>query len=271
MANNLRLIYDNIVSSATVTSTAAQAEYPVSNIQNKSKSRVFRSTSLNFNITFTWSSQKPISSVILPHTNLTNNAIIRVYIYTNSTDASASAIIGPVSASPFSYKTLSETGGYSFGGGSCARVWFDQTYTCAKIMLQIADTTNVDGYVELATAVVGDYWSPTYNTSFGIQAGYLDASEQLRTEAGELHTLTKYIYKTLSLELQWLPPQDRTKFIDIVKTTGLKHPVFVSVFPNDSDIEKESLYQIYGNFTEQMLLTHPIFTKYVSNITIQEI
>jgi hypothetical protein len=279
--NNLRIIYDNDIDSATLTvSPAAAAGLPVTNLQKDQKGLVWRSTSTTATLTATWTTAQIFNSVVLPFCNLTPTATIRVRVYTNTTDIVDTATpvrdSGTVNARAYVPGDIwggapsTSVNAYSFGGGSYARCWFAAA-TGRKIVITLVDTSNTSGYLEASRLVCGEYWSPTYNTNFGVSIGYADTSTQTRTEAGNLVSVIKPIHRTLNFDLQWLTDADRVRMLSILRGNGLRKPLFASVFPEDGDPIKEQNYQLYGKITGLNPVTHPLYTIYSSSLTLEEI
>jgi hypothetical protein len=124
---------------------------------------------------------------------------------------------------------------------------------------------------KLSRVVIGNYWTPTYNTNYGITVGYTDASTHERLQSGDLYTVVGPRNKTLTFELQYLNEADKFRLFDIIRTRGKVTPIFVSAFPDDTDKEKEQMFQIYGKFSEVPGLSHTMYTMYASTITLEEI
>lgn len=274
--NNLRIIYNNVIDTAILSTSSAVSGLPVANLQNEAKGLVWRSFGTSATLTATWAFPQTLRGVVFPFCNLSPTATIRVKLYTNIADSITVSDTGEVSAGAYTpeniWGDIPSTGvnSYSFGGGSYARVWFN-TAVARKIEIIISDPANPSGYLEAARLVCGDYWSPTYNTNFGLSIGYEDSSTQTRTESGNLLTTAGTIHRTLNFELQWLTPEDKTQMLSILRGNGLRKPLFVSIFPQDTDKTKEQQYQIYGKLTNLAKLNHPIYSIYTSSVSIEEI
>ena len=74
---NLRLIYDNVASSATLTASTTAGTLAASNMLTDVKSVVHRSTGTSVTYTMTWTANQTVGGVALPATNLTSTATIR--------------------------------------------------------------------------------------------------------------------------------------------------------------------------------------------------
>jgi hypothetical protein len=277
-ANNLKVIYDNLVDYDSTTITATNTgTYVAANLKRDAKSQTWRSLSKPATLTVSFGSAKTISGVLLAFTNLTATATIRV----NATGVTAGAnpdALGAVLARPWTDTAWDSTflpansSSYSYGGGSHARIWFSSDVTCTGLIITIADTANSNSYLEASRLIVGKSWSPKYNTEFGIEVAVKDLSSQSRTESGDLITTRGVRYKTLNFNLNWLTYTDRTTFVNLLKTNGLSRPLAISLFPNNTnDWDAEGLYQIYGKLTDTAAVTHPMFTVYTSSVSIEEI
>lgn len=306
--NNLRIIYQNIADVSTITtSSVAGGGTPVSNLTKDPKSLVFRTTSsgttaIKLNIVMTFTSKTlggPSSGIglILMNTNLSSAATIRVRGFTgtaptpgtgtNPTATTAGVLVfdsttvlaNPYQGTGFSnwntddyYTVTSATNTYT-ERKMYSRVWFPMItpVACTSILVEIIDT-NINQYIEASRVIFGNYWSPKYNTSYGMSAGTKDLSSSNRTEAGDLITSNAPKYNTLTFDLKWLTATDRAILNKIVRLLGTQKPMFISLFPdNSSDWEKEQLYQLYGKIVQLAGIDHSIFEMYSSQLELEEV
>lgn len=274
--NNLRVIYQNLadLSTTTITASTTAGVTSVANLQKDAKSLIWRSTTTSATLTVAFGSSKVVRGVILPFTNLTSTATISVTVVGGS-----GYTTGNVLACPYKQTDLWDSSylpqganSYAYGSGTYARVWFPAQQTCTGLSIVITDTNNTAGYVEASRLVVGDYWSPQYNTSFGLMAAPKSLSANMRTESGDLVTNRGIQYNTMSFDLTWLTPTDRAIFTKIMKANGINKGLLISLFPDASeDYDKEQTFQIYGKLTQVPDLTHPMFSMYSSKVEIEEI
>lgn len=295
-SNNLRIIYENLVDSSTITASSTAGVTSTDNLKKDNKASIWRSqtsttSSVKANLVVAFGSTKTIGGVVLPFCNLTSVATIRVRGYTgtaptlggtvdNPTITATGTLVfdtGNVACCPYEQLGLWGWGtlplgvnAYSYGGGTYARVWFTQA-SCSSIVIEIIDT-NSSKYVEAARLIVGSYWSPKYNTEYGLSAGTKDMSTSERSESGNLITNRGAIYTSLNFELSWLTPNDRFEMARILKGNGTSKPLFISLFPDNSeDWGKEQSHQIYGKLPDLPNITHPIYGMYSTSITIEEV
>jgi hypothetical protein len=296
---NLRVIYNNLANLATTTITASSTAGVTStaNLKKDTKSLIWRSgtsatTNVKANLVIT-NTAAIIGGVVLPFSNLTPQSTIRVRGYTGAaptmggtidvpTTAATGTLMfdtGVILAAPYQALGLWTWGtiplgvnSYSYGGGTYGRAWvpgLDQK-SCTSLLIEIVDI-NPSKYIEISRVVVGSYWSPRYNTAFGLSTGAKDLSAHERTESGDLVTNRGATFNSISFDLQWLTGADRLDFSRIVRGNGMPTPLLISLFPNDTDAAKEQAHQVYGKLSSLSDITHPIFDMYSTNINLEEI
>ena len=277
-ANNLRVLYYNAADNATITATTSAASYPTSNMQNDIKGSVWRSTSVISNtITVNWATTQSINCIILPYTNLSKTATINITLYSGANATGTTLYTtGTINAVPYTMPTWDTTytgvNAYSYGGGTLVKQFTPSTVAnVLSATITIVDSANTQGYMEISRILAGVYWSPAYNTEFGLTVDYVDASSHSRSQAGNIITDIGPIHKSINFNLSYMTASDRNYLVQLIKLNGMRKPIYVSVFPNDGDLEKELLYQIYGKLSSNPTITHPMFTIYSSSITIEEI
>jgi len=253
--------------------TATATTTPTANLQKDAKSLIWRSSGNSATLTIAFGSSKTIRGVILPFTNLSAIAVITV----TPTGGTGTTTLTGVLACPYaqtdnwdSTYLPSGASSYAYGSGTYARAWFSTPQTCTGLTITITDTSLT--YIEASRLVIGDYWSPTYNTSFGLVSAPKSLSSNSRTESGDLVTNRGIQYNSMSFDLAWLNPADRKIFTKILKSNGINKPLFISLFPDASeDFDKEQTYQIYGKLVSLSDITHPMYTMYTAKVDIEEI
>ena len=288
-------------------SSTASAATPASNMKVDAKSQVWRSGSVTTaadstsglytakaNIVLAFTSTN-IGGVVLPFCNLSSQATIRVRGYTGTAPTlggtvdtpTASALgtlkfdTGTVTACPYQVLGLWNWGtlplgvnSYSYGGGTYGRVWVPlaSQAACTSLLIEIIDTGNQAPYIELSRLVVGSYWSPKYNTSYGLSSNTTDLSTHTRSESGDLITNRGIRFRSMKFDLNWLTSSDRQEFSRILRGNGLPRPLLISLFPdNSTDYDKEQAHQIYGKLSQISDVVNPIVDMYSTSIDIEEV
>jgi hypothetical protein len=284
-ANNLRIIYNNVASAASIISaTNTNTNYPIANALVDNKGLVFRTTAATLpsaastEITLTWATAQTVSAVVLPYTNLVPGiSSVRTQVYSDEFFNTQVYDSGNVAVSAQGQQLFANTRGanyrYSFGGGSYFSKYFTKLTNCRGLKITITHnfTSAQDAYIEVGRLIVGDYWSPVHNTQFGLSVGVIDSSTSLRTQNGSLSTDAGTSHKTLSFDLSFLTAADREVLFNIIRSLGTKGSLYVSLFPEDVDQNKEYMHQIYGRLADLATISHPLYTVYASSISIQEV
>ena len=251
-------------------------------------------------------SLKQVGGVVLAFTNLNSNlAEIRVRGFVAEPAISSSAIPSDLVhfptitttgttlidkttiACPWNSLALPNWGtnpvtnsNYSYGGGTYARVWLPEytTINVRYLTVEITDyyaTSGIGRYIEVSRLITGPYWSPVYNTGYGMTAGIKDLSEHTRTESGDLLTRRGPRFQTLSFNLNWLTKADRIEMTKILLGNGMPKPLLISLFPDStgdiSDYERERAHQIYGKMTQVPGISHTLLDIYSTQLDIEEV
>lgn len=268
---NLRILYNNISSTATISSGNEAVNFPPSNTKLDTKGSVWRSLTSSTFLQLFWNQVQSIQCVVLPFNNLSSAATIRVRVYSDLAGNTLEFDSGVLQANKTSPErwgpTESGVNTYSYGGGNYTTVWTPLITNATRVLIDLVDTGNPQGYLEVSRVLCGTYWSPAYNTEFGVEVGYVDASSHDRSQSGNLLTDVGTLHKTLSFSLSYLTQMDKDKLMLILRHTGKRLPLFVSLFPESTD---EQAYEIYGKLSDSPTISHPMFTVYASSCTIEE-
>jgi len=252
---NLRIVSTNLATNATLSASSEAGSLVVENLLLDSKTEIWRSTSTTASVTATFS-QTAVSCVTFPICNLTSTATMRVRVYTNSGDGSPALDTGNTLCCE--YTTIDKidfadgalnANTFSYGGGTYATLFFASTLG-EKVVIDIVDSSNTNGYIECSSIVIGDYWSPNINVSYNASMSFLDTSKHSRNDSGDLKTNRGARYKKLSFTLGYLKTEDRVPLTEILIRNGMSAPIYLHMYPESSDIQENQLYQIYGRLSK---------------------
>lgn len=283
--DNLIIISDNVVDTATLTVSTTAGSTSKDNMKTNIKSQIWRSTATSATILVTFSS-RIIQGVATPFCNLTNSATIRVKGWSVNPTLSGISIVGGTMSWDSGSKTacpwdtpLHTTAttphvgvtSYAFGGGKTGRCYHENSNNITGITIELADPSNPSGYIEISRLVVGDFWSPNYNTSYGLSVEPVDLSTNIRMDSGDLISNIGTKHNKLTFDLKYLTDLDRIQMMKLLKSNGINKPLFVSLFPEDSDPYKERDHQIFGKISQMSPIQHPIYSTYSSQLSVEEI
>ena len=274
----LRVIYDNAADRGTITASSTAGSLSASNLKIDRKSKIWRSVGTIATLTCTWTSLETISGVVLPFCNLSDTATIQVRVYDVGTGGSpifTSPLILAAPMIPLGYWAWGQqplgVNTFSYGFNTYARIWLGKMFSARRVEIDIVDTNNTAGYIDVSRLIVGNHWSPQFNTGFGIPVTFTDSTVNSRAQSGDLISNIGFKSKKMTVDLNWLTDADRSLLTSLFRNNGASKPVFMSVFPNDTDPAKEQTYQIYGKLPNSGQITHPMHTIYSSQLELEEV
>lgn len=270
---NMRIIYDDKATSATITASTTTGSLAASNMLNDYKGKVHRSTGTSVSYTLTWAQAVSIGGIGLPATNLSPTSTIRVRLYTNTADTSAVADSGTITANGsqstelYNWSNPLNANSFIYGGATKSAVWFQQHYSVKKAVIDLVDTSNLAGYIDCSRIVCGAYWEPKYNVSNGITHTINDTTQNVRNDSGDLLSDRGFIHDQLKFDLSVLVEEDKSTLNQIIKFVGTNRNIFVSLMP-DNNSSREQDYIIYGK-RENSDIASPYYKLYSHSMSIE--
>ena len=281
--SNMRILYNNVADKATLTASSTAGSLGVAALLTDIKSDVWRATSGVAQITATWSLAQVVGVVVLPFCNLSGGATIRVRGYTLATDALPLLDTGYTQAATTIPLDTTDTwswgldplgvNAYTYGSGYGSRTYAVSWVTVGayeKLVIDIDDTYNPAGYVEVSRLVAGYYYEASINPQHGVDVGIADTSKHERSDAGDLITNRGTTHKTLSLNLSVMPVADRNIVWRLLRN-GVSKPFFLSLVPNATDAMEEQVFQIYGKLSRQGAIKYQFVNQYNTTLEVEEI
>lgn len=240
-SGHLCLIYPNAVDDAVLTATpAAEAELPVTNLQNARRAKTWRSTSLadqaikgNFN------EVKTISAMAFPRHNLSGNASIRYRLWNGINQGGSllydSGVVlqgDDLGWGEFGWGEQLWGGSTIFGSWSYAfaSLWFDEYTTAQSFQLDVSDPANNAGWLEASRLITGQYFETSEPTDRALTLTWEDDSRRQRSAGGSRGGERRQTYRRWDLKLSVLSEADRAALMDICVHAGLGADMFVSFY-----------------------------------------
>lgn len=249
---NLRIIHDNAAERATITaSTTVSGGLAATSLATNSKSLAHRSTGTTVTYTLNWSASEQISGVILPATNLSSAATIRVVAGTNDSGSISACISTPLD----NFVGVKNVNSFPYGGLSKTAVWFTSPSSVTSMTITLTDTSKgalggstypYPTYIDCSRIVCGKYWEPSYGVSKqGLELTIADTTQTSRSDAGDLFADRGTIHDQLSFNLDILTKSDKEELVKILRNIGNYKNIAVSIFPENNS-RNEQDYIIYG-------------------------
>lgn len=268
-----RIIADNAITRAQITASTTVGLLGATNLQTFIKSDVWRAAGTSATLTAIWSASEIISTVALLG-NFSPTTTVRVRGFTDAAGTVLAFDTGVVLACPapaiqlHGWTAAQAASAYAYGGGAWARIYF-ASWAVQRLVIDLVDTSNVQGQIEAALGVIGAHWSPA-RTVADAPWTLVDASTHYRTDAGDLLTDAGIVHKRIPLDLGRFLAPDRAVLARILRNSRA-HPIFVSVFPSAADLELERDYTIYGKRSQDSEIAIQYAIAYSTTVELEEI
>jgi hypothetical protein len=103
------------------------------------------------------------------------------------------------------------------------------------LLIEISDTGNADGYIELSRLFVSRGIQPTRNFTFGAQLGWLDNSQVKQSLGGANFYDERTKQRTAQLAIEHLPEDESLGlFFDMMLKLGRTKQIFIELDPDDT-------------------------------------
>lgn len=265
----MRVLYNNLGDLAQYFPNNEAIGYPISNVYRDVKGLTFRSNT-TLNILATWQTVKSLNCLILPFCSLSNSSTIRVRLYSDELGSVLLYDTGVLNVRTVDSHTLGTVEyTYSTGGGFTRAVYFPKITGVIRASIDIVE--NSLNYIELSRILLGEYWEPKIGVEYGYSIKYNEEVSSLRTLANTLVSSDSTSSKVLDFVLPYLSGSDMGQLANILRLNQIHVPLFVSLFPNDTDPNTEHTYQIYGKLSYMPSIVYPSNGHFTSNIEIEEI
>lgn len=255
--SNLGLGWPDRVSAATVSGGSWQASLPVTNVADRRITRPARSTSAsaaNTVIDIDCGSTKSMRGFALINHNLQSTATWRIKASLSalgSTDVldSGSKNVLQMSLSP-DVLAWEDSGWWEGIGDGWVRNMHPVIYIHSEqisaryVRIEITDTTNADGYVQVGRAIVCPVLEPALNDDLGRGTGFIDFNAFDTGEAGAEFARLGLKVKAESVTLSWLTEAEARFLRGISRQRGTDDDVLY--VPDVSDAAAQQEYGFLG-------------------------
>jgi len=271
--SNLRIVYDNPADSAIVTATSTAGNLGVGFLKTDIKAEPHRSVGTSTTLTLEWTRPQIIGAVVIPRCNFTAGATMRVRVYQKQLGGELLVDSGIKYPCPgpglgeFTFDAPTISNSFSYGSDTKAVVWLAGKHVGQRVVIDITDPNNPDGYLDMSRLIVGSYWEPTYNGAYGATYTPVDTSENYRTEIGDLRSDRQIKHNKLNVPFEMMPARDRTRMTQIVNYVGITRFLFVSLFPDQVETALSQDTMVYGK-RENSDFEMPSWNLYSTTLTI---
>lgn len=272
MSGNLFLAYPNRIDAATLTGGSWAAALPLNNLKTSQITQVARTSddalaSTKFSADL--GTARSLRAFALVNHNLSQSALWKVKLGTTSGGAEL-LDTGWVSVWQMAFDTdllmwespswwigigSDEYLGHPFAAIQCLTDWYEARY----VTIEIDDTTNPAGYVQIGRAMIAGGVMPTVNAAYGLRDSWKDYSSMQRAESGAAWPIARRRARSVEFVLEWLSLIEAATLHEMQRMLGTVGEVLY-VF-DSTDAEATQRYGFLGRLRELSPIEYP-FPRY---------
>lgn len=277
ITKNVRMLMVNDADTALITQSIGSevATLPLSNVQNPSNSRTFRTLDVaQTQLVMTWQEPKLISGVVLNRINISTTGTWRVELFSDV--AMTILLQDSLVMQAVEQKSLGEldwlidplvSAVVQMKIRAC-NYWFDDIAVQA-VRITIVDADNEYGFIDISRIYAGRALQPSVNFSYGHKAGWISQTQKKRTAGGSVYAKKKARPRKLSFSLKHLNEMDRPHFYNAIQRIGDDTTWYLSMFPGVGG-QKEDNYAMACQFENLPEFDAAFYNNYKTDFTVGE-
>jgi hypothetical protein len=219
------------------------------NLQNQQPSSVWRSTSAaTQDIIYYMPNGGVMRALGIFNHNLTTSAYIETFFSTDAFATIAKQLIFNVTnpyvlglgLEPLGICTLGSTGlCQPIPGTSLNNFYlFDEPLVYPYTLVRINDPDNPDGFIQAGRIVLGNYWQPTYNPSYGYRQQLQVSDSGRESRSGAWYARQKPQHNEFSMSFPWLDAGEAAQLNTMIRQVGQYKNILFAAYPRGSGPEK---------------------------------
>lgn len=266
---NVKILHNKPSDAGTFSGGSWVSTLPLANLVTKQVSRVARSTNaLATSTKFVVDLGRPfsISQMILIGHNLSGTGAIRWRLSDSAGGSPASYDVTtpaltptiPFGSLPWGAMPWDGIDPTIYPGGQINIHNIPESIYARYILIDITDTGNADGYVQIGRFLAGDPWSPRININWDSQIGYVDDSRVRRSLGGQLYVSEQRRRRQMAMQFDCLSENEAAAALNMMLRLGVGGDLFVTY---DSDDAPAVLFQ--RSFYASMVKLDPTIHRYL--------
>jgi len=265
---NILIGWPNRVDSATLSGGSWQL--PLNNLKNRDQWVVARSTDLtttNTVLNLDLGTVRNIRTIALVNHNLSKTATWKISlgttlagaeVYTSSWNAAWTLTFDE---NTMQWEDVSVWEGivdddfinYPYIVSFVLPDWYNVRY----VRIEINDTANTEGYIEIGRLFVGGGFTPKYNAEYGLQDSWEDKSEIVESISGATLAVLNRRYRKVQFVLPMLAQTEADIIHELQRRQGLYGEVLY--IPDISDQSQNQRYGMLGRLSELSPIEYPYY------------
>ena len=281
MGSNIILSFPNRVNTATFSAGSWLAGLPVTNLANRELWKVARSTDATITSTkfqVDLGASKTMGYFALANHNLSATATWRVKL---GSTAGAADIYdsGALAVWRMTFGNLVEWESATWWLGTAGDEYLrspypalcvaTDVYSVRYITIEITDTANTDGYVQVGRFFAGGGVQPTVNAEYGLQDAWRDLSTAASAESGAFWGTVRRRLRSTSFVLPMLTATEATYLHEMQRLLGTTEEVLYLPYP--ADMGESQRYGYLGRLSELSPIDYPYPTTRSLPLRIEEL
>lgn len=257
--SNIIIGYNNLISAATLSGGAWSTSYPQNNIKTRFLNQAARSTNVlaaSTLINIDLVSAKPVLAFAAIKTNISaSGATYRLRGSNDNTFATSLYDSGTLSMATQTPHLI---------------VGLPSVITARYWRLEIIDTSNPAGYLQIGHIFIGDGFQPSSNYSRGAEIGYESRTEITESLGGVEYFNSKASRRVFNLRLDWLTDSEAyADAMDLQAIAGIENEVLLIADRADATYNQQRNF--LGRLRQLSPLQNPYLTVNQASFNIIEI
>lgn len=142
------------------------------------------------------------------------------------------------------------------------------TFTARYLTVEIDDTGNADGYIQVGRLFAGEVFTPAIGPQYGLQHGWKDNSTVQVMDSGAVFADEKRGIRTVSLDLPWIDLDESAIWSEIQRRSGSVREILY--IPNSTDWQETQRYGFCGRLSDLQPQTYAYYQHKTIKINLEE-
>lgn len=271
---------NRMVSGATLSGGSWESTLPLNNLLTTERAEIARSTnalttSTKFTVDF--GQARTVRALALLNHNLSQDGSWRVLFGTTPgagniyTSAWQAAWFIPFGTGADEWESNAWWGlpndeytGHPF----MAPLLLNQSYSTRYMTIEIDDTTNPDGYIQIGRVFAGEAFDPEYGPAYGLKQGWKDASKVETNDSGAPFVDQRRCLRTVSFDLPYIGLDDSAILYEFQRRSGTTREVMY--IPDKNDYQECQRYGFVGRMPDLQPQSYNYYRAKSLSITLEE-
>lgn len=270
------LAWVNRAIGATASGGSWLSALPVGNVANRELAKVARSSTdatADTKIRLDFGAARTVRAFALVNHNLSSAAtwLLKLGTTTGASDVYSGSAVNAWQLSAFdaTVAALGVDDATYQRSDYASIIVLPTSYSARHLTIEIDDTTNADGYVQVGMVFAGGLFVPEVNPVYGEpQHGHTDLSSGGQSESGAPSSTARRRLRTAHFLLPALTESEADIVHEMQRVAGLVDDVLY--VPDTSDAAKQQRYGFVGRMSEMRPIEYPYYARQAKGFALLE-